>query len=203
MNGCQSASLASEEKRNLTDEELLRLCAHGNSNALEEIVRRYQAPLFRFLLRLLNSPEDAEEAALSVFLRAWRSASQFQYRCRVETWLYRIAGNIARDLYRRQKARPEQPWPEQPDRELTAVDSAEATALGRIEREDRAQALQAMLARLGPTDRLLLALYYGEQREYNEIQEITGFSYPVLKTRLTRARQRLRRLMAEEGTSWD
>src|SRR5438105_4448312 len=80
-----------QDKRTLSDEALLRLCAEGESGALEEIVRRYQGPLYRLLARLLNSPDDAEDAVLSVFVRAWQNAPRFQYRAGVATWLYRIA----------------------------------------------------------------------------------------------------------------
>ena len=51
------------DTQSLSDEDLLRLCGKGESRALEELVRRYQAPIYRFLVRMMNSPEDAEEAA--------------------------------------------------------------------------------------------------------------------------------------------
>jgi len=179
-------------EQSLADEDLLRLCAEGQSAALEELVRRYQAPLYRFLYRLMGSAEDAEDAAMEVFVRAWQHAPRFQYRARVATWLYRIAINIARDAHSRRKTQPEEPWPEPHRLPPTAIGNAEDDALGRLEREDRARALQRALKRLSPGDRLLLVLYYLEERDYSEIQAITDLSYTVLKTRLARARRRLR-----------
>src|SRR5438309_2242317 len=100
----------------LPDEELLRRCARSDNAALEELVRRYQPRLTRLLSRLLDSPEDIEEALLSVFVRAWQYAPRFQYRARVSTWLYRIAVNIAHDTYKQRKEQTQQPLDERIER---------------------------------------------------------------------------------------
>jgi len=178
--------------RILTDDELIRLCARGEQSAITELARRYQTPIYRFLLRMTGSPEDAEECALDVFVRAWRNASRFEFRCRVGTWLYRIAANIARDAYSRRKCRPQEPWPDEHELARMATGSAEEDALAGLQRERLAKALTIALGKLKPIDRAVLILYYLEQRDYDEIQQITQLTYSVLKTRLARARKRLR-----------
>jgi RNA polymerase sigma-70 factor, ECF subfamily len=182
----------------LTDEALLKFCAEGESAALRELVRRYQAPLYRFLARLMGSDEDAEDAALEVFVRAWKNAPRFQYRAKVATWLYRIAVNIARDAHSRKKVRPKEVWLEDAEVKHLGVESAEDDALRRVGREYQSTQLRRALERLSPDDRLILVLYYLEDREYEEIQSVTGLSYTVLKTRLARARRRLRKWMEAE-----
>ncbi len=182
----------------LSDEELLRLTADENQAAMQELVSRYQAPIYRFLLRLMGSPEDAEEAAMDVFLRMWKHAGRFQYRAKVATWLYRIAVNIARDVHARRKSRPQEPWPEEQDALHLALPSAEEDALVLVGREQARKDLWAALERLSEKDRTLLILYYLEDKDYDEIQSITGLSYTVLKTRLARARNRLR-MFVEAG----
>lgn len=194
----RSAFGAHGREQTLSDEDLLGLCARGESEALQEIVRRYQAPLYRFLLRLLGSREDTEEAVLDVFTRVWQHAGRFQYRSRVATWLYRIAVNLARDAHSRKRSRPQEPWPEEYELAQMAVGSAEQDALGKLERVDRSRSLRRALDRLSASDRLILVLYYLEERDYEEIQAITGLSYTVLKTRLARARRRLRGLLDAE-----
>jgi RNA polymerase sigma-70 factor (ECF subfamily) len=179
------------------DEDLLRQCAQGNNAALEELVRRYQPPLARLLSRLLSSPEDVEEALLTVFVQAWQHARTFQYRSKVGTWLYRIATNLAYDIQRQHKKRQAQAQIEQAEYGRYQS-NAEEEALRRIDQEQQARALQKALDRLHPTDRLVLVLYYYEQMDYEQIQGITQLSYTVLKTRLTRARRRLRQLLEEE-----
>jgi RNA polymerase sigma-70 factor, ECF subfamily len=180
-----------------SDEALIRSCSDGNNGALEELVRRYKRPLARLLARLLTSPEDVEEALLNVFVQAWQHAKRFQFRSRVSTWLYRIAVNQAYDIQKQQKRL-------QAHLKLEATDyaryqtNAEDEALHRLDREQQAAALQRALNRLSAGDRLLLVLYYYEQMDYEQIQGITQLSYTVLKTRLTRARRRLRQLLEEE-----
>lgn len=195
LSGSGTLALAYGNERDLSDEELLRLCADGRSPALQELVRRYQAPLYRFLTRLMGSEQDAEDAALEVFVRAWKNAPRFQFRARVSTWLYRIAVNIARDAHSRRQARPKEVWIEANEVRNLSLASAEEDALKRVERDTQSVALKQALLRLSADDRLILMLYYLEDREYEEIQEITGLSYTVLKTRLARARRRLRKWM--------
>src|SRR5947207_14990785 len=120
----------------LSDEALLRFCAEGESAALRELVRRYQGPLYRFLARLMGSDEDAEDAALEVFVRAWKNAPRFQYRAKVATWLYRIAVNIARDAHSRKRVRPKEVWIEGGEAAHLSVASAEEDAVKRLNRLD-------------------------------------------------------------------
>lgn len=197
VNSFESGASASAIAALSSDEELLRLCAKGNNSALEELVRRYQSPLARLLSRLLSSPEDVEETLLHVFVQAWQYAPRFQYRSRVSTWLYRIAVNLAHDLYKQGKRQP--PRVEIREEEIAHIaGNAEEEALQRLRQQDQARSLNKALAQLHPTDRLLLVLYYYEQMDYAKIQEITQLSYTVLKMRLTRARKRLRQFLEEE-----
>jgi RNA polymerase sigma-70 factor (ECF subfamily) len=179
-----------------TDETLLRRIATGDNDGLQELLRRYQTPIHRFLTRYLGSAEDAEQATLNVFVRVWQHAPRFQFQAQVSTWLYRIALNIARDMYRHARLKTVA-LPEEHRMHSTLVGNAEEDALRRMEQEDQFRQLQQALQRLNETDRLLLVLYYFEDRSYEEIQAISGLSYKVLKTRLSRARQRLRAWLGE------
>lgn len=191
----------SAEVQGLSDEELLRRCANGQDSAMQELVRRYQGPLHRFLARYLGSTEDIEQAVLNVFVRAWQNAPRFQYRCQVSTWLYRIAANIAHDLHRTRRTHvQEEPWPTTLERTPHPAGNAEHEAFERLHRQEEMRALHKALDRMSETDRLILVLYYFEERTYEEIQEIAQVSYKVLKTRLTRARQRLRSLVGTDDT---
>ncbi|MBC8137596.1 MAG: sigma-70 family RNA polymerase sigma factor [Fibrella sp.] len=181
------------------DANLIRQCGRGDKDALKELAQRYESPLFRFLLHQMGSVEDAEEAVLEVFVRVWLHAGSFRFQASVSTWLYRIAANIARDAYDRRKARPQTAPPDAYDLARHAVGDAAAEAMERLESADRSRILQQALALLDANDRLVLVLYYLEERDYKEMQTITGWIYPVLKTRLVRARVRLRGRMKELG----
>ncbi|BDI30664.1 RNA polymerase sigma-H factor [Capsulimonas corticalis] len=176
-----------------SDLRLVQRCAQDDPAAMREIVRRYQPKLYRYLRPLLGTQEDAEEAALDVFLRVWRDAGRFERRSSVSTWVYRIATNIAHDRIRRQQAQrrtaPPVDWTDvvAPDAEAVAIENLEAAERGRL--------LERCLHQLRVDDRLLLTLYYGEDLGYDEIARITQCPAPLLRVRLMRARRRLRAVM--------
>lgn len=185
-----------------SDLALVQGCAERDPAALRELVQRHQAKMQRFLRDIVGSPEDAEEAAQDVFLRVWQQANGFEARASVTNWLYRIAANVAFDLLRRRKALRRTMPPQGSTDSVTA--DAQAQALAGLEQDARAGLLQAALGTLRPDDRLVLTLYYAEEKNCEEICEIIRTSYPVLKMRLLRARRRLRSaLEAMPGGTWN
>lgn len=179
-----------------SDDALLRLCSTGDEEALAELVRRYQHSIYRFLTRYLEVGEDAEQATLNVFVKAWRNAATFQFRASVSTWLFRIAINIAQDMHKRRRKQPSQhPWPHDYLLSGDAIGNAQEEALRLLESQDRSIELRRALGMLKEDDRLVLVLYYLEERSYEEIQAMTALSNTVLKMRLTRARKRLRQAL--------
>jgi RNA polymerase sigma-70 factor (ECF subfamily) len=178
------------------DIELIRRCAQGEEAALRELFARHAGMVFNLLYRMLGSRDDADELLPEVFLRVWRGASRFQQRANPVTWIYRIASNACIDRLRRRPA-------------LTSVSLEEleqgpepAAVLFDPDRRlilaDEWSRLQTGLLALAPEDRLLITLYHLQDRSYEEIQQITGLSYARLKSRLFRARQRLRELYQSE-----
>jgi RNA polymerase sigma-70 factor, ECF subfamily len=178
------------------DADLLRRCAAGEAEALRLLFDRHGGAMGQYLYRLLGSREDAEEVVVDVFMRAWRSAAGFRGSAPAHHWLYRIAYRLAID---RLRARPRLPGAVLPFSELDAESVAsmtgepEATFFSAYQRERDQGALRHALAELAPHDRTLLALHYLEECSYEEIRAITGGTLAGLKSRLHRARQRLKR----------
>jgi RNA polymerase sigma-70 factor (ECF subfamily) len=177
------------------DEELLRRCG-AEAEAMSALFDRHGEDLSRYLYRLLGSREDAEEAVVDVFLRAWRAANGFRATVSVRSWLYRIAYHLAIDRLRVRSRSPGQQVPfSDLDAESVASpdDEPEAVFIHAYRRERDLWALRGALARLAPEDRALLTLHYLEGCSYGQIEEITGLSLARLRSRLHRARQRLKR----------
>lgn len=185
----------------VADEALLRRCRAGDTVALHELLRRYEGAVRRFLMHLLGSLEDAEDASVETFVRIWKGVSGFENRSSVSTWIYTIALNVARDSHRRRGKRPQEVALSDLERYPFRGESAETHALFQVAREEEANLLYQALTRLSESDHLVLVLYYLEECEYEEISAITGLSYSVLKTRLMRARRRLRDEMTNSGDS--
>lgn len=158
------------------DLELMRRCAREDEDALRALVARHQTLLFGLSRRILGNAEDAEEVATATFLKAWNGARSFRGECSVKAYLCRIAINLCRD---RPLPKPLLPLPEE-------------------NRDGRIDAIHEAIDRLPAEDRELIVLYYLDELDYEEMCDSLEISYDVLKTRLVRARKRLRALLEVE-----
>ncbi len=170
----------------------------GQQSAFEQIVRRYQRPLVRFIARVTGDREHAEDLAQDTFVKAFRSLAGFDTSRRLSSWLFRIAHNTAVDAMRRPRqrlvslgnsaGRPTDPAataaPPEPD-------PVERAALG--------QALDAALNRLRPDFRAAVVLRYDEGLAFDEIGQIMGIPEATARSHVHRARKELARHLAEAG----
>jgi len=184
----------------MSNEELLELCKRQDQEALRVLFRRHERPVYSLLYRMLSNHEDAEEALAAVFVKVWRAAAGFKGDSKFTTWLFRIASNTARDTLRSRRLRQEVSIEdvvineaETQSRSGSAVGDPVKAALIAEERALISRAMQE----LTEEDRLLISLYHFQERDYDEIAEITDIPASNLKVKLFRARQRLRKLCAE------
>ena len=91
-----------EATQNLTDREVLRKAAEDQSY-LSILVKRYRTPLYNFVYRFVGDRETAEDVVQETFLRCLRHSHQYPAIEQVSTWLYTIAGNLAKTELRRRK----------------------------------------------------------------------------------------------------
>jgi len=162
-----------------SDEELIGRVGVGDQDALAELCRRYEKPLFHFLARHTGG-RDVEDLYQETWLRAVRAAPRFDPSRRFSTWVFQIAVNLCRDWHRRPP-----PEPLEADPELT---STSETPEARID-------ARRILAALPEAQRtvLLLRHYHGLSEE--ETAEILGCPRGTVKSRLHAARERLGQLM--------
>lgn len=91
----------------MVEEQCVAQARDGDASAFEELVRTYEAPVYRLALRMCGGrPEDAQEVAQEAFLAAWRGLPRFRGQCRFSSWLYKLTANAAVDHLRREKRRP-------------------------------------------------------------------------------------------------
>ena len=185
----------------VSNEELLRLCKRQDQDALRVLFRRHERPVYSLLFRMLSTHEDAEEALADVFVKVWRSAANFKGDSKFTTWLFRIASNTARDFLRSRKTRREVSIEDVVVDEVDAWGHTSSASPDPVRHaltaEDRARILAAM-QNLSEDDRLLISLYHFQERDYDEIARIMDIPSSNLKVRLFRARQRLKKLYAQQ-----
>jgi RNA polymerase sigma-70 factor (ECF subfamily) len=159
-----------------------------------DLVERHQNMVFRTLARLTGDREGLEDLAQEVFLRLFRALPHFRKQAQVSTFLYRIIVNAVNDEFRRrQKARLASPIED----EERVLEHAAPGPLELLERTELEAAVDAALLRLSPDDRAILTLHYQEDRSYEEIAAILDAPLGTVKTRLYRARERLKGMMKE------
>ena len=179
-----------------TDEQLLATYSDPDAApaerqaAFEVLVRRFQRRVFAVCVRVLGSPEDAEEATQETFVRLARSASTFRGDSSLSTWLYRVARNVCTDLVRHDARRPSTPVE---DIEQVGHDSSD----GSIGAVDAGDELGRALAKLDPVSRQLLLLVGVDGWSYAEAGSALELPVGTVKSRVSRARARLGELLAE------
>ncbi|MEN6372906.1 MAG: RNA polymerase sigma factor [Armatimonadota bacterium] len=176
----------------VSNEELLYRCKEKDEAALRELLRRHERPVYSLLYRMLGNHEDSEDALADVFMKVWRSASSFRGASKFTTWLYKIAGNTARDILRSRKVRPEVPVADDILCEMDLIGDNVVDPDIRIINADEIAGIEKAMMRLSEEDRLLVDLYHVQECSLDEISEIMGLKRSNLKVKLFRARRKLR-----------
>ena len=185
----------------MDEKQLIKNAAAGDAAAFETLVERYQKQVYNLALRMVNNESDAEDLAQEAFIRAWRSLGSFQYTSQFSTWLYRLTTNICIDFLRSQKRRKVVSLTMLRDDEDSQWDLPDTEPLPEqqmIAAEDRA-ALARALASLDPDYRQVLTLRIVNECSYQQISQILGIAEGTVKSRLSRAREQLRKKMAASG----
>jgi RNA polymerase sigma-70 factor, ECF subfamily len=161
----------------------------------DAIVRRHQRRVHRFLLMLLRDPEEADNLTQECFLRAYQNLSSFRGESSLETWLLRIAANLARDHARNRKASF---WKRllglDGDEDGTGerVPSREASPEQILLAREDVRAVWAVASQLSQQQRAVFLLRFVEEMELSEIASALGLQVGSVKTHLFRAVQTVR-----------
>lgn len=185
-----------------SDRQLVKASQQGDQSAFALLVQRHQQRVFALSMRLLQDPEDANEATQEAFLAAWQGLSGFRGDALFSSWLYRIAYHCClRVLERRTREHLLQEAIQM--EQARSERGMEQQAMENIERHDQQISLQKNLEQLPVTYRLVLHLRYLQDRTYEEIADILAMPLGTIKTSLFRAKRLLKeRLVAQqfEGT---
>ena len=164
---------------------------HGDETAMHELIEHYGPSLQRLVRRLSAWSVDGDDILQEVFLIAWRRASSFRGTGSLEGWLRRLAVNRCRNHRRAQVAF------EKLLGRVAMTGGDRHSKLGRNNELEDEVALA--MAKLSADDRGVLVLYYMENLSGQEIAETIGIRMDAVHVRLSRARGRLRKLLASEG----
>jgi RNA polymerase sigma-70 factor (ECF subfamily) len=181
-----------------SDEALLDRIRARDSAALRALFQRYHGRVFHFVLRRLRDPGLAEEVVADVFFEVWRSVDHFQGASRPSTWIFGIAHFKATGAHRdRSRQKRKFVVPTNVESLHRVADPADAVA--RVAARDELAIVRRVLAALPEEQREVLELAVVEGLPYEEIAGRLGVPEGTVKTRVSRARARLRKGLERFG----
>ncbi len=174
-------------------DELIQLAKNGDRDSLHELIERHLAIVERFAFQIGVSANDVEDVTQEVFIRVYRFLNQYTGKT-FTTWLYKITLNVARDHFKKinrqrnkeQKLIKNLQW------------SAEYIEAAIFSREEDA-ALHQLIQQLDEKYKLPLVLFYFHDKKIDEIAAILSLPSATVKTRLARARSRLKKELEAMG----
>jgi len=168
---------------------LVKECLEGDKESYSLIIRHFQQKVYDLCFHFLGTSQDAEDAAIEAFIKAYRALSDFNPQYAFSTWLFRIAVNHSIGVLRRQKR----------EREYLLAEAANPTNLTEGKSPDtvffnnsQQKALESVLPSLPVKYRTALMLKYRQDLSYKEISEIMDIPVNTVGSLILRAKQELR-----------
>jgi RNA polymerase sigma-70 factor (ECF subfamily) len=173
----------------MTDDQLVERAKKGNIQAFEELVLRYQKPIYYFVLRMLKDPQEAEDTVQKIFLLAYQNIKGFRADSTFKTWLYRIGVNQCNNYFRQRK-----------NREYVSADDlpladARADQERDLSEKERYAQLQKAVERLPDKQRMVVTLRIYQELSFEEIGAALDMRANSAKVNFHHALEKLKNLM--------
>ncbi len=179
-----------------TDRELLWALAEGDELALGELIARKTGPLLQVVARIVGDAEEARDVVQVAFLRLWENRGRFDDRWSPNTWIYRIATNLAIDYWRSRKSRERAAEPVRLHLLRAGANADDHDPAG-LEGREVARIFDELAADLSEKQRLVFLLREVEGLSSAEVAEIAGCEESTVRNHLFNARKHLRTALLE------
>ena len=168
-----------------TDEELVARSISGDVESFNQLVLRWERPIYALAYRVIGREEEARDVVQETFLRAFRGIKNFRGQAKFSSWVYRIALNLCRDWIRRERRAPIQAAPEGIDLvELAAEQGPVESIETLVARNDMSAAVAEAMALLPDEQRTAIVLKEYHGMTFQEIADLQGCPLSTVKTRL-------------------
>lgn len=183
-----------------TDEELVARTVAGDSDSFNQLIRRWERPIYALAYRVIGRYEDARDVCQEAFLRAFRALPGFKGQAKFSSWLYRITLNLCRDWIRRQKRSPLVSAPEGLDIvELASEQGPVESIEDLVARKQLSQTVGEAMRHLPEEQRTAIILKEYHGLTFQEIADLQGCPLSTVKTRLYQGLSVLRRHLEAQG----
>jgi RNA polymerase sigma-70 factor (ECF subfamily) len=183
-----------------SDEELVARSRVGDLDSFNQLVLRWERPIYALAYRVIGREEDARDVAQETFLRAFRALGGFKGQAKFSSWLYRIALNLCRDWIRRERRTPVAQAPEGVDLvELAAEVTPSESIEDLVSRKELGRAVAKAMSMLPEEQRTAIILKEYHGLTFQEIADLLGCPLSTVKTRLYQGLTVVRRQLQEGG----
>ena len=185
-----------------SEKALVQQAKAGDRNAFAALVSAYESKVYNLALRYLGNREDAMDASQEVFLRVFRFLPGFQEESGFSTWIYRIGVNVCKDMLAKQSKRNEQSIEvEDEDDERRTIDIVDCRYAPEqiLENAELRTMLSKAIASLPEQQREVIVLRDIQGLSYEEIAGVLSLESGTVKSRLSRARENLRKKLLQNG----
>src|SRR5688572_22025694 len=187
-----------------TDEELVARSIRGDADSFNQLILRWERPIYALAYRTIGREEDARDVCQETFLRAFRALPGFRGQAKFSSWLYRIALNLCRDWIRRERRTGfVQPADDVDLAELAAADAPTESIEDLVARKDQLRAIERAMALLPEEQRAVIVLKEYHGLTFQEIADLVGCPLSTVKTRLYKGLSVLRRELGTGETVAD
>lgn len=177
------------KERSEKELQLISDACSGDEDACQRLLNLYKGRIFSYVYRMVRNYHDAEDITFDTFIKCFKSLDRFDQTRSFSTWIFTIAHNVTIDFLRKNK------------QEYEYFDNRHAVGddfVQEYEKKQKLENIEQAIAKLPSLDREIVILFHREEYSYQEISEILDIPVTTIKTRLHRARKRLRELVHEK-----
>ena len=185
-----------------TDEELVARSIGGDADSFNELVLRWERPIYALAYRTIGREEDARDVCQETFLRAFRALGGFKGQAKFSSWLYRITLNLCRDWIRRERRQPLAQAPEGVDLIELAGEAEPSESIEElVARKEIGAAIARAMAELPEEQRTAIVLKEYHGLTFQEIADMLDCPLSTVKTRLYQGLTVLRRQLERSNVT--
>ncbi len=187
-----------------SDEELVTRSMGGDLDSFNQLVLRWERPIYALAYRVIGREEDARDVAQETFLRAFRALSGFKGQAKFSSWLYRITLNLCRDWIRKERRTPVSQAPEGIDIIELAGEATPAETIEQlVGRKQLGRAVSKAMAMLPEEQRTAIILKEYHGLTFQEIADMLDCPLSTVKTRLYQGLSVVRKQLEAAGVKPD
>ena len=179
------------------DELLLRRAQSGDPDAFGQLMEPLEQLVWRVCWHYTGNREAAEDCGQEAMIRIWRNLANYRGECALESWVYRIAANCCMDWLRKKKRDKSVSMEPMQEQGFDPADTSPGTEEQVVAKDER-QRLREAIAQLPDDQREALILTQLEKIPYEEVAQSLGISEGTVKSRVNRAKARLKEILSEE-----